>query len=592
EHTAQLNVKTAKECQKKFKDKKINILSCSTTFEMGVDIGGLETVFMRNVPPTPANYVQRAGRAGRRDDSSAFVLTFCGNTSHDYTYFENPDKMISGEIKPPKFKITNEKIILRHLLATAFGMFFRANSQYFKNVDNLVCNGGIKEFKQFLLSRPDDLNNFINHKVLDRDTYDKYSDYKWLDCLSQNGDYLDNFEKSIIDLISQFDSAKEDAIKSDILDKATYYQSQIRKVKSGGVIENLSKYNVIPKYGFPVDVVDLQIWNNGQLDDEYDLSRDLSIAISEYAPDSEVIVDKKKYTSKYITLPKTSPFTKYYYFNCNHCERDNISEINESLNKCCYCGTENDETVINYFIEPIYGFKTGITKESSTKKPKKTYAGSVSYIGNGVCDDNKIVLGNDYMSVESSSDDELLIMNKNPFYMCNTCGFSKIMKGHPEIQVYSETHLNFKGRKCSDDRIHLLSLGHKFKTDVVKISIKNIDKRNKALSLLYALLEGISQEFSIERRDIDGVVVKNSFNSYDLIIYDNVPGGAGHVKRIVDKKMLIATLCLAMEKVKQNCCDENSSCYNCLRNYNNQTYHKELKRSFAIEALNEILNNI
>ena len=54
---------------------------------MGIDIGGLENVFMRNVPPTPANYVQRAGRAGRRKDSSAYVLTYCGTSSHDYTYF-------------------------------------------------------------------------------------------------------------------------------------------------------------------------------------------------------------------------------------------------------------------------------------------------------------------------------------------------------------------------------------------------------------------------------------------------------------------------------------------------------------------------
>ena len=83
EHTAQLDRKTAKKYQLDFKNKKINILSCSTTFEMGIDIGNLETVFMRNVPPSPANYVQRAGRSGRRKDSSAYILTYCGTGSHD-----------------------------------------------------------------------------------------------------------------------------------------------------------------------------------------------------------------------------------------------------------------------------------------------------------------------------------------------------------------------------------------------------------------------------------------------------------------------------------------------------------------------------
>ena len=593
EHTAQLKVETAKEYQKDFKAKKINILSCSTTFEMGVDIGGLETVFMRNVPPTPANYVQRAGRAGRRDDSSAFVLTFCGNTSHDYTYFDSPEKMISGEIKPPRFKVTNEKIILRHLLATAFGMFFRQNSYFFENIETLVCEGGIEKFKAYLESRPEKLKEFIDNKILDKQTYNLYSDFKWLDVLKNSGDYLDNFEKSVTDLISQFETAKEDAKAEDNLVQANYYLDQIKKLKQEKVIQNLSKYNVIPKYGFPVDVVDLQIWNEGKIDQKYDLSRDLSIAISEYAPESEVIVDKCKYTSRYISLPKTGSFKRYYYFTCPNCERDNINEIQNNLTGCIYCGVSYDEKVEDYFIEPIYGFKTGINKESSTKKPKKTYAGSTSYLGDGRPDDTKLVIGNnDYLSIETTSDDELLVMNKNPFFMCDTCGYSEIIKGRKGILSYQKEHLNFKGKQCSCSTLHPIALGHKFKTDVAKLSISGLGNKSKALSLLYALLEGVSQEFNIERKDIDGMVVRNMNNEYDLIIYDNVPGGAGHVKRIIDKRMLVETFELALKKVEQKCCDEDSSCYNCLRNYNNQTYHKLLKRKLAIDALQEIFENI
>ena len=56
-------------------EKEIDILSCSTTFEMGVDVRSLETVFMRNMPPMPSNYAQRAGRAGRSSQSAAFALT-------------------------------------------------------------------------------------------------------------------------------------------------------------------------------------------------------------------------------------------------------------------------------------------------------------------------------------------------------------------------------------------------------------------------------------------------------------------------------------------------------------------------------------
>src|SRR5574344_854103 len=98
EHTAQLSSKKAYDYQKRFKDKKINVLSCSTTFEMGVDVGSLETVFMRNMPPSPANYAQRAGRAGRSVNAAAYAITFCPNSSHDLNYYNNPTAMIKGTI--------------------------------------------------------------------------------------------------------------------------------------------------------------------------------------------------------------------------------------------------------------------------------------------------------------------------------------------------------------------------------------------------------------------------------------------------------------------------------------------------------------
>ena len=169
EHTAQIQRKAAKKYQNDFKDKKINVLSCSTTFEMGVDIGDLETVFLRNVPPTPANYVQRAGRAGRSEDSSAFVLTFCGTTSHDYTYFDDPTKMISGVIRPPHFEITNEKIIVRHLIAVALGYFFRENPEYFVNVEALIFEHGIEAFLDMLQNDNEEIKDIIDTKVLPED---------------------------------------------------------------------------------------------------------------------------------------------------------------------------------------------------------------------------------------------------------------------------------------------------------------------------------------------------------------------------------------------------------------------------------------
>ena len=101
EHTAQLTSVAAAELQTQFIQGTVNVLSCSTTFELGVDVGELEAVFMRNVPPTAANYLQRAGRAGRRTSSTAFAVTFAQRRSHDLHFFDHPHAMVDGHVAAP-----------------------------------------------------------------------------------------------------------------------------------------------------------------------------------------------------------------------------------------------------------------------------------------------------------------------------------------------------------------------------------------------------------------------------------------------------------------------------------------------------------
>jgi len=607
EHTAQIDRKEGKVFQDDFKNKKINILSCSTTFEMGIDIGGLENVFMRNVPPTPANYVQRAGRAGRRKDSSAYVLTYCSTGSHDYTYFEEPTKMISGIIKPPYFNVLNKKIIMRHLMATSLGFFFRKHQEYFKNLDNLIFDNGMEEFKKYMESKPADLIDFIDSKVIPESVYDDYHNLRWYDDLSEEDSFMEFFEDSIRQTVNEFEKAQEAAVKANNFKDADYYKNQIDRLKKQNVISELSRYCVIPKYGFPVDSVELEIYENGvtlsdrrnkegKLNKKYNLSRDLRIAISEYAPDSEVIVDLKKFTSKYITLPKTSEFPRQWFCKCGVCHRMNIylSDVNK---ECRYCGNDLGGEISEYFIEPVYGFKTGITKKSTRMKPQRTYSGEVSYLGGGIKDEIKLDIPN-VMSVETSSNDELLIMNKSKFGMCPVCGYSDVVKDSRPISNTIKKHKNYRQYDCNNDELRILYLGHRFKTDVARFTIYSLEQHTEkgyavAMSFMYAFLEGISNTFNIERKDIDGIIEPNKdYGTFDVLIYDNVPGGAGHVKRLMNKNAILQALYAANGKVSQNCCDENTSCYNCLRNYNNQSYHNILKRIHAKNVISNIIAGI
>ncbi len=111
-------VKKRKEVEERFKGGKTNVLVSTSTLEMGIDIGELDSIMMIGVPPLPSNYAQRSGRAGRRAGSFALVTTFCSESNnHDLFYFARPEEMVQGMISPPRFDPLNRSIIKKHINA-------------------------------------------------------------------------------------------------------------------------------------------------------------------------------------------------------------------------------------------------------------------------------------------------------------------------------------------------------------------------------------------------------------------------------------------------------------------------------------------
>ena len=122
EHTAMVPADERERLENLFKGDSdaVNCLVCTPTLELGIDIGGLDSVLMRNVPPLPANYRQRAGRAGRRHQM-AVDLTYCRPASHDRAYFAEPLKLLAGRIDPPAFNLRNDVTVAKHVRATLIG---------------------------------------------------------------------------------------------------------------------------------------------------------------------------------------------------------------------------------------------------------------------------------------------------------------------------------------------------------------------------------------------------------------------------------------------------------------------------------------
>ena len=605
EHTAQLTSERAYDYQQKFKNKKINVLSCSTTFEMGVDVGSLETVFMRNMPPSPANYAQRAGRAGRSLKSAAYSITFCQNSSHDLNYYKNPREMIQGTIVPPVLNTSNRKIVLRHILASGFSFFWKFNPlMYTDTIGEFVEKNGFIELEKYLRSKPENLKEYLLI-VVPKSLQDnfKINSFGWIKEL-----YSDNHKDGIadiaynkyIDLISSLEKER-DRRNADGKTGVDWITRSIRTVEDQKILEFLSKNNIIPKYGFPVDSVELQESSVGRHNKDISLSRDLVYAISDYAPDSEVVADGKLYTSRYIKKIGGYEWPTYNYFECKKCNTLNIQHAGaEEISACKQCG-EEPKGRIEQFIIPKFGFVLDIDepKPVGMNKPEKTYKGAASYIG----DENSIifkdyVINSQIVSIGNSKMDSLAVLNKSPFYICQTCGYS-ILDEKCGTRVIEKKHKNTRGYDCENKTLHRFSLGHEFQTDVVFLKFRSIDliDSNKAWTILYSLLEGLSRALNITRNELAGCLQwykdeENMYGNFGIVLYDNTPGGAGYVRQLEKKDVFVKMLKYAYQVVNTCTCggkNKDTACYSCLCNYYNQRQHDILKRKYAIDFL-ELFN--
>jgi superfamily II DNA or RNA helicase len=597
EHTAQWTSDEAARIQQEFIDGKLNVLSCSTTFELGVDVGELQSVVLRNVPPTISNYIQRAGRAGRRSDSAALVLTYAQRRSHDLTVYADPAKQIAGAVRTPVVPTGNPRLAERHFFSLALAGFFRhefeATGTKFRSVDDFFgtpddAAAASERVSPWLTANRDGIEASISHMV--RSTGLDAKDWAWSTWTTHLSDLLSQVQADYLLDTSFYDEAIDQAFADRQGGRGDFLKRVLKTIQTRSLLGFLANRNLIPKYGFPVDTVEMKI--PGGLADagRLDLSRDLSQAIFEYAPGTRLVAGGKIWESAGIARRKERENPPVFYRVCRKC--DAYSETPEADHTPCNVCGESPSGVPHKYIEPRFGFlATGGSEKPGDAAPRASWRGETRVAKDGtVASSGTHDFARGSIALQVMERASMVRINAGStdagFKVCNFCGY-----GMPGYATWPTSHDDPLRQKPCPGSSTTYSLAHKYETDVLRVSFPHdwsgAVPKDTALSVLYAVLQAAASVLQIAATNIDGAVSSYHTGAPTIDVVDTVPGGAGYARLIAGS--LPSVLQGALQLVRDCECGRETSCYMCLRSFSNQRVHDQLSRGAAAEFLEGFL---
>jgi hypothetical protein len=384
-----------------------------------------------------------------------------------------------------------------------------------------------------------------------------------------------------------------------------YLKHRQKDIKGEDWISFLCGRIVLPGYAFPIYNVILET-----IDKDLKLERDLKIALSEYAPGCEIVAKGLVWKSEGLRLPPNKALPRQYYARCPRCghvERDlNQAEVFRG-GKCKVCGDDGKASPPrrrSLYLIPAHGFRTdpqkGGSKIDFARGLDRLPSSRVYYVPQQEDKPDKILelssSQQNWITVKTNKSGDFFVFNpgKNGqgFKLCKSCG--RLLKD------LSTVHDKFFGGQCTGTAFQAVRLAHEFQTSVCRLLFHHTEKsfndNSFWLSLLYSLLGGMSEALGIEENDIDGVISPVSLGSshpiQEVVIFDNVPGGAGHIEYLADEDLLRATLRAAHSRVSQCTCAPDTACYGCLRRYHNQFCHDLLVRKEVAAYLERLLEDV
>lgn len=510
EHSAQLDSSEARRIQELFEAGARNVLSSSTTMELGVDIGGISGVLMTNTPPSRARYLQRAGRAGRRGEGASVTLSFARSRPFDQAVFRDFGRYLSEPMRAPSVLLERDLLALRHAYSHVLGSFFRALRAEGEHTGTMTAFGkmgglmgsksttrwknGLKpllrdspavpepprrldwwqpdgsalaeQFSRYLAhlsAHPEELADEISVILKGARASEQIRD--WAGFCAR---VAERFEQAMQVWQDEYKTFLDAWMAASDRPQANFIHFQIEELNNRDVIGFLAEHQFLPRFGFPLGVLQLRV-DDRDSDSGWHLARSGALALREYAPGARVLVGGRQVTSRGLVKTWTSegeqPLGAHRVLLQCKSGHSYLATPTGRQGDCPFCGAPSAGSGPDV-IEVSRGFRTAAWDPPRRARTTEI-VGETEVVPPGIEEDvSGASLNMDVSEVPGLQGRflegaELFTLNKGEeglgFYICYSCGYSgaerkRGARGGRDLPAEAEYHpplwMNRKGRSC------------------------------------------------------------------------------------------------------------------------------------------------